>query len=194
VLPGGVGVQAGLAGPDHRVEDLLRAGLQLAAPAAVAHPSFGAGEPDARVSRLARHDHAVRVPESDVVLFDRVVESAFPVGPGPLDLDGAAAFGVVGPLRRIEEVSAPVADDPAGIVLDPPEVEVDAVLRVGSVGAGRATFRSRAPGDRLRRRIAGLGGLAWEDHLDLLQLADAPVAHQLGHAMVTGIERSSVLV
>src|SRR5450759_3311034 len=123
-----------LVGTDYRLPDSLRAGLEFAAPTGVAHPAFGTDELNARVARLARHRHPVRILVGDVVILDGVVETACPVRALSLDRYRAASFRVIGPLGGVEQVRAPVADDAAGIVPDPSEVEMDTILGIGRTG------------------------------------------------------------
>ena len=181
----GVGVEVEFVGADDGIEDGGGTGLERTAPAGVADPAVGADELDAGIARFAGHDDAVGVAVGDIVILDGVVEAAFPEGAGAFDFDRAAAFGVVGPLRGVEQVRAPVADDPAGVIPDPAEVEVDAVLGVGGVrGRAEPHLVVEIWRDRLRRGIAGSTGCLRQDDLDRLELADPAVADEFGHAMV----------
>ena len=95
----------------------LRISSELAstfpAPAAIAHPAVGAEELDAGIARLAGHHDAIGVRVGDVVVLDGIVEPAFPECARALDLNRPGSLGVVAPLRRVEQVRAPVADDAA---------------------------------------------------------------------------------
>ena len=129
-------VEVDFIGSDDGFQDFVRAGLQAAAPTAITDPAVRADELDARIARLAGHHDAVGVPVRNVVVLDRVIKSAFPIGAGALDFRRPAQFGVIAPLGRVEQVRAPVTDNAAGIVPDPTEIEVNAIRVVGRVGAG----------------------------------------------------------
>ncbi len=99
--------------------------------------------------------------------------------------DRAAAFGVVGPLRRVEQVRAPIRNHAAGIILNPAKVVMHAIRRVG-------LERRRAEphlvieflGHGHRRVLHLRERTLRQDHFDALQLADATIAHEFGHAVI----------
>ncbi len=116
VLTFGVGIEVDLIGADDRLEDFRGTCLHLATPAAVAYPALCSDELDARVARHTGHRHAIGVAVGNVVVLHGVEQAAFPVGAFALDFNRAGAFGVIGPLCGVEQVRAPVADNPARVV------------------------------------------------------------------------------
>ena len=110
--------------------------MQGADPAAIADPSFRPLKADAGRAVFDEHLDAIGIGVLDGVLLGRVVETRVPEGAFGIDFDGAAIFGIIGPLGRVEEVRAPVRDDPTGVVTDPATIKVQAVSVVGGVGRG----------------------------------------------------------
>jgi len=111
VLPRRAGEEVGLVRADGRGEDGGVAGLEGLPPPAVADPAVGALEAERGAAALDEQLDAVGVAAAEVVLVEGVVEAADVAGAGALDLDGAAALGVVGPLDGVELVAAPVGED-----------------------------------------------------------------------------------
>ena len=151
----------------------------------IAHPSLGADEFDARVAGSAGHFNAVRIAECDVVVLDRVEKTAFPVSAFAVDFDWAGSFGVICPLGSVEQVSAPIANDSAGVIPDPTEIKMGAVLCVRREGSwAEPHFPIEVGGYRLWFWIAGESGLFGQDDLDLLKLADAAVPDEFRYTVV----------
>src|ERR1043166_583919 len=89
VLTFRIRVEVKLIGADHGVQNPFRTRLDFTPPTFVADPAVRTNELDARVTRFAGHDHSVGVAVSDVIILDRVEQSALPMRTFALHLNRA---------------------------------------------------------------------------------------------------------
>ena len=176
--------------PDLRLAQFGRVCLE-AAPCYV-DPAVVADESDAlRKMIVARHAHnkTVGVEALKVVINRRVPQAVFGKQALAVNFRRAGVVAIHAPMRDVDMMGAPVGDLAAGIIQNPAEIPVTALLRVTRPGSGSEphlvvkTLGNRH--DRLRinlvKRLLDLGSLKSRTNADLdsSQCADAIVADQL---------------